>query len=154
MRLDGVVLCEGVGQDARGAFTFIAVNQNVLVAESLPHVEKRTVVVLLSEDRPSDRPLTNPSGTASFRVLSPTGTIAFAITQQVPPLQRRWSDIAANLILAADVLVQAPEFGEYRIQCEITSPDIEAPIVAEQKVYVIPAPTEPYTGVPQLALPR
>ncbi len=139
MKLDGVLLCEGVGQVARGAFTFIAVHQNVLVAESLPHVEKRTIVLLLSEDRPSDRPLANPSGTASFRVLSPDGTIPFAITQQV---------------LAAEVLVQAPEFGEYRIQCEITSPDIEAPIVAEQKVYVIPAPTEPFRGVPQLALPR
>ncbi len=154
MKLDGVLLCEGVGQDARGAFTFIAVHQNVLVAESLPHLEKRTFVVLLSEDRPNDRQLEKLSGTASFRVLNPDGTVAFAITQQVPPVQKRWSDLAANLILAADVLVQAPEFGEYRIQCEITSPEVETPIVAEQNVYFLPAPTEIYTGVPQLALPR
>jgi hypothetical protein len=154
MRLDGVLLCEGIGQDARGAFTFIAVNQNVLVAESLPHVEKRICVILLSEERPNEESTTKLSGTASFKVRKPNGDIDFAITQPIPQVQKRWSDLATNLIFAADVLVQASEYGEYAVECEITPTDGEEPIIAHQRIYVVPVPTEPYTGAPHLALPR
>lgn len=152
MRVDGAVVCEGVGQDARGAFTFIAVNQNIVVAPSLPHAEKRTFVVLLAEDTPDDPLVSHSTGTATFRVQSPSGATGFAISQPMGQVQKRWSDLPTSLILAADVVIQASEYGDYTLQCEISAAGTE-PLRVEQHIYVIPVPTEPYQGAPQAALP-
>ena len=142
MKIEWVLLAEGIGQDARPAMTVIGLNQNVLVAPSLPAPTKRAVIAhLVADDKPW-----NPGDkvTVRFSVMSPSGQVIAAQTAQATVGEQAWSGLPASTDLPAEMLLTISEYGVHRFEVDVQTSTGEE-MNGEVDLYVI-SPDQPLTG--------
>jgi hypothetical protein len=123
VKLDWMLLAEGFGQDAKGAITAIGVNQNVVLAPSLPITTKRAVLVHIVDEAGSLK----PGGKVhfSFSVHSPSGQVLLAQSGQLAVGEKVWQDLPASVDLPAEFTLTAYEYGVHRITAQINYDDID-----------------------------
>src|SRR5215469_15336594 len=78
MRLEWVLLAEGVGTNSAGAVTAISINQNVFATQSLPATTKRVILAHFAGEVEETAGLAGKEVTVSVQVLSPSGEAVFA----------------------------------------------------------------------------
>jgi hypothetical protein len=150
MKLEWVLLAEGIGQDAKGAATLIGLNQNVLMAP-LPATTKRVVVAHIVFD---DDELNEPNGAELqffVRVEGPSGDVLNAISGRGEVAGRQWPDLPAVLDVPAELVVTADEYGPHEMIVEVVGPKRNR-ARGSVTLYVKPPPPYPATG--QASPPR
>lgn len=121
MRLDWMILAEGLGQDSRGAITIIGVNQNVFETPLLPGVTKRAVLVHFVDD---DRDLKiGDQLNFRVRVVSPSEEVINAQGAQATVGPSRWPDLPLSIDFPIEIVMNCPEYGSYRIELDAQFPE-------------------------------
>jgi hypothetical protein len=119
MKLDWLIMAEGIGQDAAGVLTLIGINQNVLVTSALPAVTKRALVAHVLDDGS-----TLSEGavlTAVFSATSPSGDVLASLEGKATVGRRRLSDHPVTLDLPAEVPLQITEYGTYMLGVRVSA---------------------------------
>ena len=117
MKMEWILLAEGLGQDAKGAITAIGLNQNILAAPSLPATTKRAVVAhLVADDEPLE---TGDKITLRFSVTSPSGQVVAAQTAQATVGPVLWPDLPAISDLPVDMVLTFNEYGTHRFEVAV-----------------------------------
>jgi len=115
-----MILAEGLGQDAKGAITLISVNQNLLIAPSLPAITRRAVfahfVVAEGDLKSGDQ--------MDFKVsaISPAGEVISAQQGQGTVGDPMWPELPLTLDFPVQLALNCKEYGEYRIQLDVQFP--------------------------------
>lgn len=121
MKVEWILLAEGLGQDAKGAITVIGLNQNVLGAPSLPVTTKRAVVAHFVADKGSLAP--GDKLTLRFSVTSPSGKVIAAQTAQATIGQLPWPDLPASSDLPVELGLTFYEYGTHRFEVAVQTAD-------------------------------
>ncbi|WP_131740354.1 hypothetical protein [Actinomadura roseirufa] len=138
MKLEWLILAEGVAQDADGALTAVGLNQNILISSILPTVTKRAIIAHLSGLQPGEEL------SFRFRVESPSGEVIAANAGRanldgIPP----WADqgVEATFDIPAELQLEVRELGKHRF---VVSMDSSTGQHAEADVplYVIKQPQQ------------
>jgi hypothetical protein len=117
VKIEWVLLAEGLGQDAKGAITALGLNQNILAAPSLPSTTKRAVIAHLAAD---DEPLeTGDKITLRFSVTSPSGQVIAAQTAQATVGTVPWPDLPVTSDLPVEMLLTFNEYGTHRFEVAV-----------------------------------
>jgi hypothetical protein len=135
--LEWLVLAEGLAQDAKGAFTLVSVNQNILGAEGLPTMTKRAVLAHLSVD--ADEEIAAGTYTFSFQVASPSGRVLHASNGAVELIQPRFPDLPGTFDIPAEAVLRITEYGAHTFAFEVSGPSGES-ASAEVLLHVIEQP--------------
>lgn len=117
MKVEWILIADGIGQDSRGAVTAIAINQNVIIAPTLPDVAKRAVVAHITE-----APGVIKRGdkiNVSFRVISPSGDILAAQSGQVTVGQIIFPDLPVTTDLPMEFSMSLSEYGTHKIEIRV-----------------------------------
>jgi hypothetical protein len=145
MKLEWIILAEGLGQDAKSAITAIGIGQNVLIAPTLPAVTKRAILAHFVIDKTDDdtEPL-KEGDKLLFRVsfVSPSGKVIQAISAPATLAPMPWPDLPASIDMPAEMLLTCPEYGRYEIIIEADLPDGKT-INGHLDFYVREAPPPP-----------
>ena len=110
MRLEWIILAEGLGADAKGALTVIGLNQNVLITPTLPATTKRAILAHFTENGAEAK----PGEPIFFRVsfVSPSGKTISAQNGSAQFTLSRWPDIPAAIDLPAEMILNCSEYGD------------------------------------------
>jgi len=117
MKCDLFVLAEGVTNDARGALTLVGINQRVISPAALPFRATFKAVVGITDeidgpDGPDFEVL--PDGELRVRVIDPSGTSQFAVSQIFKMPQEKPQDKIPTVVnIIADVVVSGDSYGTY-----------------------------------------
>jgi hypothetical protein len=150
MKIDWILLAEGLGQDSKGAITAIGLNQNLFAATSLPATTKRAVLAHLVAD---GQPLKQGEKiTIRFSVTNPSGDVITAQTAQATVGQRPWPDLPVTSDLSAEMVLALNEYGTYQIEVGVQIPDAEE-IKGGVDFYVV-RPSQPLSSEEQKALSK
>lgn len=131
MRMEWLLLAEGVTQDARGAWTAVGLNQNVFAAESLPGHTKRAVVTRLT-DLP-DKALLH----FRFAVVGPSGRTLAAQESDLELGGRRLAALPASLDIPAEFVLSITEYGEHRIEFEASDREANETVLGQVSLWVV-----------------
>lgn len=115
MRIAWLLLAEGIAQDAKGAFSLIEVNQNLVFVGATPTQTKRALFVHL-EGEPGelpDRDLSNASFV--FTILSPSNVTVSAQSGQIQASGLPFPELPASADIPFDVVIPVTELGEYKL---------------------------------------
>lgn len=137
MKLEWILLAEGMGSDASGALTLIGVNRNVFVTPVLPGLTKRAAVAHIESE---------PGGTGpeklqvTFSVISPEGRVLLAQTAVLSLSPPPWEDIPPSIDIPAEFGINVSEYGPHIVRVEI---DVDAGqhLSGETVLYVRQSPT-------------
>jgi hypothetical protein len=141
MKIAWLAMAEGVGQDAKGAFTLIGVNQDVLGADTLPATTKRAVLAHLTLDE--GEPLNIGDRLSfTFRVEGPSGKVISATSQVIgvgepPP----WPELPRTIDIPGQLVFSVEEYGEHRLTFEMTTPSSQK-LTASVSVFVVSSATQ------------
>ena len=121
MKIEWILLAEGLGQDAKGALTAIGLNQNVLATPSLPATTKRAVVARLvagdgtlnSGDKVSLR----------FSVSDPAGQVIAAQTMQGAIGSCPWPDLPLSTDLPIELVLTFQHYGTHKFEVAVQASD-------------------------------
>jgi hypothetical protein len=121
VKLEWILLAEGVGAAANGALTAIGLNQNVLIAPRFPALTKRAVIAHFS----SSKPFEDGELTVSFSVTSPTGKVVSANTAKINLSGGiiAWPDLPAAFDVPVELVIPVSEYGEHCITISASFPD-------------------------------
>lgn len=114
MKIEWVLLADGIGQDSRGAVTAIGLNQNVLSLRSLPEVAKRAVIAHIVEDPGVLK--VGDKFNVLFRVVAPSGEVVIAQSGQITIGNMQWPDLPVSSDLPAELVWNVSEYGTYRFE--------------------------------------
>jgi hypothetical protein len=121
VKIEWIALADGVGQDSRGAFTAIALNQNVFPTPTLPSAAKRAVIVHVAEEpgvlKPGDK------FNILFNVFNPHGKVINAQSGQVAIGPVQWPNLPMTADLPAEMILNVSEYGTYRIEAAVQPMD-------------------------------
>ena len=117
MRIESIVLAEGLGQDSRGALTAIGLSQNVYIAESLPATTKRAVVVHMTECAEGE------SLAFTFTVKDPSGKVNSAQSGEVRLGKALFRDLPVGADLPVETAITFTSMGTYTIGIEVRQSD-------------------------------
>lgn len=133
MRIEWILLAEGITYDSRGALAAVGLNQNVFAANALPANTKRAVIVRLT-DPPENR-------TVHFRyaVVAASGQILSAQEGAIEFGERRLLDLPAALDVPAEFALSLSEYGEHRIEFEVSDREANETLFVHVPLYVIEA---------------
>ena len=121
MKLEWVILAEGLGQDSKGAVTAIGLNQNILISPTLPASTKRAVLAHFVEDGTS----LSAGQQFTFRIsfISPSGKVISAQTGSAPLIVPPWADLPIAIDMPAEMMLNCSEYGTHRIEVSMELPD-------------------------------
>lgn len=134
MKMEWVLLAEGLGQDAKGAITAIGLNQSIFAASKLPASTKRAVVAHLVDD--DDHLNAGDKITLQFSVTSPTDKVIAAQTVQATIGQRMWTDLPVAVDLPVELLLTFNEYGTHYLKVAVQIPD-EEELKGQAELYVV-----------------
>jgi hypothetical protein len=123
MKLEWMLLAEGLGQDARGAVTAIGINQNVLVVQKLPITTKRAIIAHIEDE--DNLFATGDKLGFRFRVISPSDDTISTQSGQVLLAERPHSDLPFTIDFPVEIVFDVAEYGPYRLTMTINLPDGE-----------------------------
>lgn len=137
MRVDWILLAEGLGQDAKGAITAIGLNQNVLAVPSLPASTKRAVVAHLVADEGALKP--GDQLNLRFSVTSPSGQVIVAHGAQATIGRLPWPDLPASSDLPVELGLTFHEYGTHQFEVAVQAPGSEE-MKGQLDFYVVATP--------------
>ncbi|MEU5999072.1 hypothetical protein ABZ837_14730 [Streptomyces sp. NPDC047197] len=111
MKIDNILLAEGVTGDIRGAMTLVGYNQRVVKVPSLPFSFKQVLVVSLRGEVENSSP-----AQLSVNLVPPEGGSAFAFTQQVQLPTPTAKDVPSFTNIAMDIPFAGISYGLYEIK--------------------------------------
>jgi hypothetical protein len=120
VKIEWIIIAEGIGSASNGAITAIGLNQVLIVAPSLPVTTKRAVMVHLVLD---DDSLTNVELGLAIKVLSPSGQVLAAQTAPAIVGTPQWADLPITYDIFSEFPMRLSEYGTYVVNVEITRPD-------------------------------
>jgi hypothetical protein len=121
VRLDWLVLAEGLGQDASGRLTAIGLNQNVLIAPTLPLITKRAVIAHFIDE---ENELSHGDRvTASFTPTSPSGEVLGAQETEATIGRRTHLDLPASMDFPMEFFLNIREYGRHCLGVELALPN-------------------------------
>ena len=123
MKLEWVILAEGLGQDAKGAITAIGLNQNLFIAPTLPSVTKRAIFAHFTEDPTNVEPGRQVTFTTSF--ISPSGKVIASQTGSVQLATPIWPNLPTTIDLPAEMFLNCTEYGAHKLEVRMRLPDDE-----------------------------
>ena len=132
--IEWLILAEGLGQDVEGAFTFIGVNQNALLAETLPVVTKRAVIAHIAQD--GDDLKEGDEVNADFKVSSPSGIVVAQARVSFTLGTKRIKTLPTELDIPAELALEIKEYGAYTVTVEVEIPG-SSPVTRELSLYVL-----------------
>lgn len=121
MRLEWVIMAEGLAQDAKAAISAISIGQNVAISPTLPFITKRALLAHLIED--DDAVKTGDQLTYRVSFISPTDKTLNAVTASASVGSFAWPDLPRAIDLPVEMILNCPEYGRYRFEVEVTLPD-------------------------------
>jgi hypothetical protein len=122
MKLEWLLLAEGIAEDSKGAFTLVSVNQNLVFVPQVPVTTKRAVMAHLSL---SKRDFQVPNGKLSFEFefLPPSGLGAQRASGEFPILAPPFRDYPVTLDIPVEMVIPIAEHGEHVFQLTVQGPD-------------------------------
>jgi hypothetical protein len=141
VNIDWIILAEGFGTAANGAVTVIGINQQVIIAPSLPTTTKRGVLAHFSSD--SNDTLIGPELDVTISVNDPNGRPL--ITQTAPArmnTERQWPELPVGLDIYLELPLRLSEYGSYEISLSLKQPGAD-PITGVAPFYVKKPPAVP-----------
>ena|SRR5215831_69974 len=122
MRLEWILLAEGIGNNASGAITAISINQNVFMAARLPAVTKRAVLVHFVADPAEADELSGKEIELSAQVVDPSGhtIVAATVPGVFPP--RLWTDLPGGLDISTEIPIRVTSYGTYELRISARAP--------------------------------
>ena len=153
MKIEWILLAEGLGQDAKGAITAIGLNQNVLATPSLPATTKRAVVArLVGEDGGSLN--SGDKVTLRFSVSDPAGHVIAAQTAQGTIGPRPWPDLPLSSDLPIELVLTFQQYGTHKFEVAVQASD-GTEVNGHLDFYVVTPPkAELSTDQPAGAIPN
>jgi hypothetical protein len=134
IRLEWFIVAEGIGQDAKAAYTLIGVNQNALVTSDLPVYTKRAFLVHMVEDEGYLKE--GDEVGAAFRIASPTGEAVAEGAANFTVGPRRFKKLPAELDIPVELGFEIREHGTYQCSVEVTTPGA-SPLGKALSLYVL-----------------
>jgi hypothetical protein len=151
MKVEWMLLAEGLGQDAKGAITAIGIDQNVLASPVLPTTTKRALVTHLTAEQ--DEVRTGDKLTLRFSVTSPSGKVIAATTTQATVGSFPWPELPTFLDFPAELVVTFNEYGTHYFEVAVQAGD-SAETSGRVDFYVINPPDPQVQSLPaNAALP-
>jgi hypothetical protein len=140
VNLDWIILAEGFGTASNGAVTAIGINQQVVIAPSLPITTKRAVIAhfvdsnggLAGQELEVTLTVTDPSGKTLLTQTAP------ARTNANPP----WPELPSGLDVVLEIPLRLSEHGSYEISLSLKPPSGE-PVIGHVPLYVKETPMIP-----------
>jgi hypothetical protein len=136
MKIDFLIMGEGVVQDASGGFSMVRIGADILQPASLPASTKRSVLLGLREEEDSPI-LVGTSSRIELRVTAPSGKIVAVATNTFVIGNKAFSEVPGTALIPADFQILVEETGRYVIRAELSQPDTEVE-TAERYVHVVP----------------
>jgi hypothetical protein len=136
VKLDWVIVAEGLGTDAKGAVTAIGVDQAVLIAPEVPTTTKRAIIARLVEDE--ETALT--AGTTiqfSLAIRSPSGKVLSAQSGGATIGAKLFPELPGSVVIPAEVGIAANEYGTYDIEVTASAPGMDE-VSGTVPLYVVP----------------
>lgn len=118
MRLDSVLLAEGMARDARGALTLVGLHQNVQIAAELPTTARRFLVGHVEVDYP-------PGTSLEFRltITSPNGEVTHEQVGKVQLRERRFPELPGALDIPVELIMEVQSHGTFTFGLAVEGPD-------------------------------
>jgi hypothetical protein len=138
VKVDWVIIAEGLGTAANGAVTVIGFNQVLIVAPVLPTTTKRSVMIHLSGDE-QDRKEGNVKLDLAVQVASPSGRTLAAQQAAVQAVSAPWPEVPLAFDVFAEFPIELPEYGTYTVSADFTAPDGQR-LHGQANFYVVPPP--------------
>jgi hypothetical protein len=113
VKIEWALQAEGLGQDARGAFTIIGVNQNVLTVSSLPARTKRAIVLHIIEVEAGE------SLSLSVSMKDPDGVVVLAQSADMTPGEFLYTDIPTAFDVPAEMVISVEKWGTYTFEAVV-----------------------------------
>jgi hypothetical protein len=136
LRLEWLGIAEGSANDARGALALLGVNQDVIPAPSLPHVQ-RAVIIVHAADDDGDIFTEGTNLYVELKVDSPSGRTLSSSRSSVTLGKKQYATIPATHIqVLAEVMMRYEEYGTYIVTCNVEAPG-EQRIQGQKKIYVV-----------------
>lgn len=146
MRIESVLLAEGVTADSRGALAVIGLNQNIFPAATLPATTKRAILAHIVEDPGMIQ--SNARFGFSLRVSGPGGNVILAQTVSVSVAHVPWPLLPATTDLPLELVLTLSEYGTYRFDVEVQPPGDGAPLTGHAEMYVVRPEDQAPAGIP------
>jgi hypothetical protein len=133
VNLAWIILAEGFGTASNGAVTAIGINQQVIIAPSLPITTKRGVLARFIDD----------SGTLAGQELEVTLTIndpaGRALLTQTAPARMverpAWPELPSGVDVFLEIPLRLSDYGSYEVSLSLKPPN-EDPVVGQVSFYV------------------
>jgi hypothetical protein len=139
MRLEYALIAEGIGQDARGAFTLIAVDQVIVVAPTLPTPVSRVLAIRGIEEA---HEFENATVTMQLTVLSPSGETISATSGMGPLGPRLFDDVPGMFNANSIFSFLAAEYGRYEVRASVAT-STGSELTVSSAIYIRPAVPDP-----------
>lgn len=135
MRLEWILMAEGFGTNASGATTAISINQNVVIASSLPMVTKRGVLAHFAADVAEADQMEGKEIPVTAQVIGPSGEVIIGSTVSAVLQPRLFPDLPSGLDITTEFPLRVSDYGTYEIRVT-TRPPGQGEITATTYLYV------------------
>ena len=136
MRIEWFGIAEASARDARGAMTLVGVDQNIIVAPTLPMTVPRSFVLLIDDE--GETPPVGTGGTLEFMAEAPSGRPVLAIgAQRLQVGEKQWPNLPGGIKLGFEVPLSVNEYGTHKMRVRVTFDD-GTTLEQEKSVYVVP----------------
>jgi hypothetical protein len=132
MKIEWIIIAEGLGSASNGAMTVIGINQNLVVTQSAPVITKRAVIAHLVTH---DGSLADKELGVSIKVLAPAGQVLAAQTVPAKTGTPLWADMQVTFDIFAEFPLRLPDYGDYTFAVEVTGPSGET-VTGQTYLYV------------------
>jgi hypothetical protein len=136
MRLEWILLAEGVGTNAVGSMTAISINSNVLATPAVPVTTKRVVIMHFVGEIGESAALDGRDITVSVRVLSPSGDPILANSANGRFQAPTWPGLPSGLDIAIEMSLRITEYGIHNIAVTAQADD-ETTLEGRTQLYVM-----------------
>jgi hypothetical protein len=121
MKIATFFICEGIAQDASGAYSAIRVGQNLIFTVSVPTASKRAIFLNLVEE---DDELTEGTQiVVSFEIKAPSGEVIAGNVIGIPIVAKPIANLPAEIPIPAEFVLPLTDFGEYTVSASVALPN-------------------------------
>jgi hypothetical protein len=115
VRIEALVMGEGLAQDADGLFTMVRIGQNIFAPAALPAQTKRSFLLLLVEDEAGEN-LEGETLEVSYQFLDPGGVVTLAQSVSLQVGEKRFKDLRAASWIPCDVMLSVSSRGTHSFE--------------------------------------
>ena len=140
MRLEWILLAEGVATNAIGSVSAISINSNVLATASVPVPTKRVVIAHFVGEPGESAHIAGQDVTITARVLSPSGEAILANSSTGKFVAPVWPELPSGLDIAIELPLRITEYGAHDIVVSAQADD-GAVMEGRIQLYVMELPS-------------